>query len=522
MSFKRADRATLERAIQRSIDHWLYEIAWKPLDEQAPAGVWAPLPEIDGLAGSLHNHLDFFSQASGLNRFEELRPRLDAVCSAFIVRALREAGANPIVGVEFERENLANELKIIPTHRQLFGRLLEILAEDNVLELADNRGRWLDPIPALDISATMDELGKNFAEFEAILAMTERCGARLSAVLIGEADPIDLLFPAGDLTTAESLYQHSPSARTFNPLVREAIQAAVNAWPADRPIRVLEVGAGTGATTAHILPLLPFGRAHYVFTDLSPHFLARARAKFADYQCVSFQRLDLEDDLSAQGLRPNSFDIIIASNVIHATSDVMNTLASVCSMLAPGGWLLMLEVTRPQRWFDVTFGLTDGWWRFRDDLRTHYPLLSRAQWKGLLGQAGFDHTLIVPNTSIEKEETEDQAMLIARAADNRSGVISKRPAGTARRWLILADRAGIGQRLADRLGALGDRYTLAFAHDGTNKPSNDGEALDPASPAQSGKFHKPSGVRDRRAALRCDLPLAARRCPFGRAGSDQH
>ena len=38
MSFKRVDRATLERAIQRSIDHWLYEITWKPLDEEAPAG----------------------------------------------------------------------------------------------------------------------------------------------------------------------------------------------------------------------------------------------------------------------------------------------------------------------------------------------------------------------------------------------------------------------------------------------------------------------------------------------------
>ena len=212
--------------------------------------------------------------------------------------------------------------------------------------------------------------------------------------------------------------------------MREAIKAAVSAWPADRPIRVLEVGAGTGATTAHVLPVLPLGRAHYLFTDLSPLFLARAKAKFADFQNVSFQLLNLEDDLSAQGLRPKSFDIIIASNVIHATSDVMRTLASLRRLLAPGGWLLMLEVTRPQRWFDVTFGLTDGWWRFRDhDLRTRYPLLSRAQWKRLLRQTGFDHTLIVPETGIEKEETEDQAMLIARAGDNHPGAIAK-PTGS--------------------------------------------------------------------------------------------
>ena len=187
-----------------------------------------------------------FTKASGLGRFEQLRPRLDAVCSAYIARALREAGSNPVVGVEFEPEKLANELRIIPAHRRLFGRFLEILAEDNVLELADNRGRWLRPLPASDIAETIDELGKSFPEFEAILAMTERCGARLSAVLTGQTDPLHLLFPAGDLTTAEKLYQDSPSARTLNPLVREAIQAAVSAWPADRPIRILEVGAGTG------------------------------------------------------------------------------------------------------------------------------------------------------------------------------------------------------------------------------------------------------------------------------------
>ena len=244
-------------------------------------------------------HLDIFAEASGLNRFEQLRPRLDAVCTAYIARALREAGSNPVVGVEFEPENLANELGIISAHRRLFGRFLEILAEDNVLELTNDRGRWLLPLPAFDIAATMDELRQNFAEFEATLAMTERCGARLSAVLTGQADPLHLLFPAGDLTTAEKLYQYSPSARTLNPLVREAIKAAVSAWPAERSIRVLEVGAGTGATTAHVLPVLPFDRAHYVFTDLSPLFLARAKAKFADFQNVSFQLLDLEDDLSA-------------------------------------------------------------------------------------------------------------------------------------------------------------------------------------------------------------------------------
>jgi acyl transferase domain-containing protein/NADPH:quinone reductase-like Zn-dependent oxidoreductase/acyl carrier protein len=483
VSFKRANRVTLGRAAKGSIDQALYEIAWKPLNKEAPVGASAPLPSLDGLLGSLHKSLEIFTQASGLNRFERLRQRLDEVCCAYIARALREAGCNPVVGAEFESEDLANELEIIPPHRRLFGRFLEILAEDHVLELADHRGRWLRPLPTLDVASTMDELGRDYSEFEATLAMTERCGARLGAALTGQVDPLQLLFPAGDLTVAEKLYQHSPSARTLNPLVREAVQAAVAAWPADRPLRILEVGGGTGATTAHLLPVLPLSRTHYVFTDISPLFLARAEAKFADFPCVSLQLLNLEDDLSAQGFSPNSFDIIIASNVIHATSNVRQSLASVRSLLAPAGWLLMLEVTRPQRWFDVTFGLTEGWWRFRDhDLRTRYPLLSRAQWKQVLLQTGFDRALIVPETEIENEETEDQAMLIARAAEDRVEAITPEAADTKRRWLILADRSGIGLKLADRLRIGGDRCTLAFAGDRTNRNSGDGEVLDPTSP----------------------------------------
>ena len=46
--------------------------------------------------------------------------------------------------------------------------------------------------------------------------------------------------------------------------------------PDDRKLRILEVGAGTGGTTAHVLPLLPADRTEYLFTDVSPLFTARA------------------------------------------------------------------------------------------------------------------------------------------------------------------------------------------------------------------------------------------------------
>ena len=68
-----------------------------------------------------------------------------------------------------------------------------------------------------------------------------------------------------------------------------------------------------------------------------------------------------------------------------------------------------------------------------------------------------------------------------------AGVSAPLP-GIARRWLILADRGGKGQQLAEHLVARGDHCTLAFADEGKNEPSNEGEMLDPRSPEELEEF----------------------------------
>jgi SAM-dependent methyltransferase len=101
-----------------------------------------------------------------------------------------------------------------------------------------------------------------------------------------------------------------------------------------------------------------------------------------------------------KGLPPTHFDLIIAANVLHATADLRQTLGHVQELLSPGGLLLLLEGSGRQRWVDLTFGLTEGWWKFTDqDVRQVSPLVGQAQWRLLLGEVGFTAVSTLPSAS---------------------------------------------------------------------------------------------------------------------------
>ena len=105
----------------------------------------------------------------------------------------------------------------------------------------------------------------------------------------------------------------------------------------------------------------------------------------------SFELLDIEKSPGTQGFGERAFDVIIAANVLHATRDLRETLGNAVGLLAPGGLLILLEATARQRWVDLTFGLTEGWWRFDDTtLRPDYPLLSAEKWKTLFEETGLE------------------------------------------------------------------------------------------------------------------------------------
>ena len=455
VQLKRVTRDALGRLGDRWLEDALYETRWRHAPLTAAAGTDMPSPEVLGDAAGAR--LDELSETAGIRAYDAFFGRFDALCGDFTVDALSRLGWHPQVGTRVQAAALAGELGVDPVHRLLFRRLLTILADIGLLDADPHApGSWLvvKPLPRVDPLRALSLLRASCPPGAgAELEMTARVAEKLPEALRGSVEPMQLLFPGGSLETAERLYRDSPTARLFNGLMAEVLARVVAARGEGRPLRVLEIGAGTGGTTAHVLPRLEGEEVEYTFTDVGPMFVQNARERFGADGRVRFAVLDLERDPSEQGLAGQQFDVVIASNVIHATADLRRTLGRVRGVMAPGALLAMLEVTEPQRWFDLTVGLTSGWWAFTDsDLRPDYATLSRDGWVTLLPQCGFEQVVAVPDARRRQGSLARQSLLLARAA-----AVSVTARGA---WLMFADGQGVVESLAAKLREHGDSCVL--------------------------------------------------------------
>jgi acyl transferase domain-containing protein/NADPH:quinone reductase-like Zn-dependent oxidoreductase/acyl carrier protein len=458
LRLRRVDR------LREDISDWMYEVEW----HSRPLPVCVDERRADFVPTPKELEVLLEARPAGAEPEQELvravMHDLDHISALFTVAALHQLGLSFVPGRCFRTEELARELGIVDQHRRLLNRLLGILTEDGHLSREGDIWRIVRapkeelPLPAWEAAAL------RHPEFAEALHLFRRCSTNLAEVLAGRGDALELLFGSGAMEHLQRLYTRSPFLRAANELVGRAVQEAVRRLPQGRTLRVLEIGGGTGGTTAFILPMLPAGRSRFVFTDLSTFFLSKARERFADYPFVEYGALDIEKDPVGQGLAAQGFDIVVAANCLHATRNLRQTLANARRLLAPGGCLVLNELTRPRRWLDLIFGLTEGWWLFEDtDLRPEHALLSPAAWRQVLTETGFESAVTVPEKG---QQFEDARVVLARRPDEQGETAAAPLAATPGRWLILADRCGGDGRLADALQRGGEACVVVGPGDG--------------------------------------------------------
>ncbi|WP_413173257.1 beta-ketoacyl synthase N-terminal-like domain-containing protein [Anabaena azotica] len=341
------------------------------------------------------------------------RQYLDDLCTAYINLAVINLDIFQNASNKYSFEQLYERSGIIPRYRQLFYRWLDVLVEQDHLEQEQELFSNLKPLSNDAVNFLLAAAKLKWENTPQVVDIVEECGANLPSVLRGEIEPLELYFTAGNkkATTAKSELQLDTYLKG---IMGASLQQVVKLLPPHVNLRILEIGGGQGVATTELLPILPETQTTYTFTDVGGLLLNRAQEKFSDYPFVEYRFLDIEKPPIEQGYSLHSFDVVIAVNVLHVTRNLGKTLDHVRSLLAPGGLLLLWEITEPQLNFDITDGLLMN--PLEDAQRSYgNPFLSANQWREALKSQGFVEVEVVSQTEVFGEE-----ILIAQAGTTDS------------------------------------------------------------------------------------------------------
>lgn len=422
------------------------------------APINTPVPRSNGSSNDLvlpvHTILEVFGETKQLtDKFIEdyrcadymdtVNPKQTQLCVALTVEAFEQMGCplkSATPGQKLDR------IQCLPQHQRLADYLYEML--ENEARLIDIEGdqitRTAIGIPTKSSETILQDLRRQYPDHDFANRLTYFTGMRLKDVLTGNMDGIKLIFGSEEgRELVSGLYGDSLLNKlSYKQMEDFFSRLASKLPPSQGPLKILEMGAGTGGTTKWIVPLLAKLNVpvEYTFTDLSPSFVAMARKKFKAYPFMAFRAHDIEkppaDDLVG------TQHVVLASNAVHATHSLTESTKNIRRFLRPDGFLMMLEMTQTVYWIDMIFGLLEGWWLF-DDGRRH-AISHESRWERDLHSVGFGH---VDWTDGHRPEVKLQKIFIALASGSRYELlpIAPRPEKESLSTDVLARSAAVDE-----------------------------------------------------------------------------
>ena len=328
--------------------------------------------------------------------FQQLVPHLDFIDNHELAKTLADTS--------FDEQELQQRQKLNEIGVHFMTRALREAAKDDSSELPPHLSKFLSWAKRVTMERSSNggtQLAPAFIEQAAALvpgmstsgaqgAMLCAVGEHLPAILRREVEPLEIMLKDGLL--ARNYEQDAASIRGNAALARYARCLS----DTNSNMNVLEIGGGTASATLGILEAMSRDAQeapaflHYTFTDISSGFFDNARTKLAKWSDrISYQKLDIGQDPTQQGFTAHAYDCVAASNVLHATPNIVQTINHVRTLLKPKGKLLLYEVVEHQPCY-LPFSLLPGWWLAEDDYRlSDGPLLSEEAWNHLLTANGF-------------------------------------------------------------------------------------------------------------------------------------
>ena len=272
--------------------------------------------------------------------------------------------------------------------------------------------------------------------------------------------------------------------------VREYVQSS------STPVRILEVGAGTGMLTTALAETLASTDATLDVTDKSPLFVSQLDNMFAEQPHVSVGALDLTQELEIQGAAIGSYDLILALDVLHVLPDLAIGLKHLQALAKPQGQIIALESIQPNWWETIIWGLSQAWWSSGAD-PVCGPLRSLERWNtdiesvatGLRIKAAFPYSSAkgsdvgIISMLVEKNAGSSPSNWLYSQAWRRLAIRDSGPLSSDDRPLILlSPSTGLGRAFADSFAEVAEPALTCFAGKALDLSSSDRMTIRPDNP----------------------------------------
>ncbi|KAI0377960.1 hypothetical protein F5Y04DRAFT_168710 [Hypomontagnella monticulosa] len=378
---------------------------------------------------------------------------------------------------------LVNHAKMCSALDVVCARVLKQIDRSKIPEALYRHVAWMEhhvskltPEHRLEGETMSDaDIEARLQEVEVVLPawkLYTECARKLPEMLAGEIDPLAVVFGSN---LADIFY-----ADLFQSLCADGrLSSFLDLTAHENPtLRILEIGAGTGGVTGHVLSILQEREkqtgapsfAEYTYTDISPMFFEQATSRWSklrDQGRMVFKTLDQDRTIESQGFTAGSYDMIIAGSVLHATPYLEVTIRNVRKLLKPGGRLMLLEVINPAD-IAINFmaGLLPGWWVAKEEWRPHSACVSEEVWDRVLAGNGFSGNDLVIR-DYKHEECHITSIIISTAQEEPKQIQESKP--KAGRLVLVIDGPESGrqeqqQKLADlvrsRVDSKGDRQAV--------------------------------------------------------------
>ncbi|KAK8011618.1 6-methylsalicylic acid synthase [Apiospora arundinis] len=337
----------------------------------------------------------------------------DGIVVAYILEAYRQLGLDLS---SLPAGKSVEGITYLPMHEKLMQRIWQILQKHGIIERTE-QGSFIrtakiwPSTPAQQLSASFLADFPRYQSEAQLMAVT---GPKLAGCLAGKDNPVALLFSnATSQKALEAYYQTSPMLATATELLVDMITRSVSHADGSAPVRILEIGAGFGGTSRRLLEALETTgiQVEYTFTDIAPTLINRASKTFAHVRGMTFKTLDIEK--APPAALCGRYDIVLGTNCIHATSDRTRSIRHIKDLLHPGGYMVLSEVTEIVDWYDIVYGLLEGWWLAKEGI---YPLQPPESWVQCFRDAGFARENVMVSDGPSRDLRTQRLLLASRKA----------------------------------------------------------------------------------------------------------